>query len=422
MYFLNNSKGFFKMNKIFYVLVVLSLLMLMVSCASPVDPDQERSLMEMAKLLPNDGSATNNFGFSVAIDGNTAIVGAYLDFGGENKSNIGGSAYIFIRSGGTWIQEAKLKANDFDPGDQFGFSVAINGDTAIVGANADGSDQSGAAYIFTRRGTAWNQEAKINAGGGFAFFGYSVAIANDTIIVGTKNTDKAYVFTRNGNNWTRQATLTDSIIYDQGFGNSVAINGDTAIVGTPNEVDPATRIYGRGAVYVFTRNGTNWTEQAKLIASDAAAEELFGYSVAIDGNTLIVGAAQESESQFVLRYSGAAYIFTRDGTNWIQQAKLKANDAASGDVFGWSVAINGDSVLVGVARDDNGGSDSGSAYLFTRSGTTWSEQRKLLASDSARLDYFGSSVAISSDYAIVGAFGDDDDGTYSGSAYIFQMP
>ncbi|MDJ0610038.1 MAG: FG-GAP repeat protein [Kiloniellales bacterium] len=270
-------------------------------------------------------------------------------------------------------RETKLTAGDAAANDGFGRSVAISGNTVVVGAGGDedaGLQQSGSAYVFQRSGTAWSEQAKLTASDAAAedFFGSSVAISGDTVVVGAYRDDDA--------------------------GNS------------------------SGSAYVFQRNGTAWSEQAKLTAGDAAAEDLFGFSVAISGDTVVVGAYRDDDAGIS---SGSAYVFQRNGTTWNEQAKLTAGDAAAGDEFGRSVAISGDTVVAGALLDDDAGNSSGSAYVFQRNGTAWSEQAKLTAGDGAADDWFGRSVAISGDTALVGAVLDDDAGISSGSAYVFEV-
>ena len=200
------------------------------------------------------------------------------------------------------------------------------------------------------------------------------------------------------------------------FGRSVAISGDYAIVGACLDDDNGG---SSGSAYIFKRDGTAWTEQAKIYASDGAAGDYFGESVAISGDYVVVGAWGDDDAGC---HSGSAYIFKRDGTEWIEQTKITASDGAEGDLFGYSVAISGDCAVVGAYRDDNAGWDSGSAHIFKRNGTEWIEEVKITASDGAEGDNFGISVAISGDYAVVGAYEDDDAGYHSGSAYIYDLP
>jgi hypothetical protein len=369
------------------------------------------------KLTASDAVHGDHFGYSVAISGDVAIVGAPKSRDAGNNS---GSAYIFVRNGNTWEEQAKLTASDAAQDDFFGLSVAINGDVAIVGAhlNDDAGNASGSAYVFVRNGDTWQQQAKLTASDAaqYFYFGRSVAISGDVAIVGAGNDPgSAYVFVRNGDIWQQQAKLTasDDIPEDEDrFGSSVAISGDVVIVGDYWQGEPYNR---PGAAYIFVRNGDIWQQQAKLTTSDAARYPLFGSSVAISGDVAIVGAHwnEDAGSQ-----SGAAYVFVRNGNTWQQQAKLTASDAAEEDRFGRSVAISGDVAIVGAHWNDDAGDRSGSAYVFVRNGNMWQQQRKLTTCDASAYDWFGHSVAISGDVAIVGApLKRDDTGDRPGSEY-----
>ena len=388
---------------------------------------------QQAKIQASDRQASDKFGYSVSIsgDGNTAIAGAYNEDTGATDA---GSAYIFTRSGTTWTQQAKIQASDKQAYDQFGWSVSIssNGNTAIVGAYTEdtGGSSAGAAYIFTRSGTTWTQQAKIQASDKQAsdLFGYSVSISGDgnTAIAGALFEEyggSAYIFTRSGTTWTQQAKIQASDRQASDFfGSSVSMssNGNTAIVGAMFEDTGGS---SAGAAYIFTRSGTTWTQQVKIQASDKQASDNFGVSVAIsdDGNTAIVGAYTEDTGG---TNAGAAYIFTRSGTTWTQQAKILASDRQASDFFGHSVAIssNGNTAIAGAYNEDTGATDAGSAYIFTRSGTTWTQQAKIQASDKQASDNFGWSVAISDDgnTTIAGAYNEDTGGTDTGAAYIFE--
>jgi hypothetical protein len=369
---------------------------------------------EQIALTASDGATNDLFGFSVAVDGDTAVVGAYDD---EVTFPNQGSAYVFIRSGSTWTQQGKLTASDGAALDSFGTSVAIFGDSIVVGT----SGNPGSAYVFTRSGGTWTEQQKLTASDGAAgdYFAYSVAISGDTVVAGASYDDiganseqgSAYVFTRSGSTWTEQQKLTasDGAAGDF-FGYSVAIAGDTIVVAASDD-DIGSNV-NQGSAYVFTRSGSTWTEQQKLTASDGAAGDYFGFSVAIAGDTIVVGAIYDNAGQ------GSAYVFTLSGSTWTEQENLTASDGAAMDYFGWSVAIAGDTIVVG-AIYDNGG--QGSAYVFARSGSTWTEQQKLIASDGAPGDFFGFSVAVSGDTILTGA-SNDDVGTNGnqGSAKIFQ--
>ena len=209
---------------------------------------------------------------------------------------------------------------------------------------------------------------------------------------------------------TEQAKLTasDAAAGDQ-FGFSVAISGETAVVG-------ASSVGSTGSAYVFVLDGGTWVQQAKLTASDAATGDEFGWSVAISGETIVVGARSDTTTA---AGSGSAYVFVRTGSTWSQQAHLTAGDAGRGDSFGSSVAISDDTIVAGAPSDDDGGFNSGSAYVFVRTGSTWNQQDKLRASDATAGDRFAGSVAVSGDTAVTGAVQDDYQGTLTGSAYVF---
>ncbi len=324
---------------------------------------------EDAKLVASDAAPEDRFGLSVAVSGSTAVVGAAWD---DDTGSNSGAAYVFVRSGMVWSQQAKLTASDAAADDLFGFSVGVSGDTAVVGAylDDDAGSQSGSAYVFVRSGTSWSEQAKL--------------------------------------------TASDAAPVDQ-FGLSVAVSGDTAVVGARLDNDAGN---DSGSAYVFVRSGTLWSEQAKLVAGDAAPSDQFGWAVALSGDTAVVGAPFDDDAGLE---SGSAYVFVRSGTTWSEQAKLVSSDLAAADRFAWSVAASGDTAVVGAYADDDAGTASGSAYVFVRSGTLWSEQAKLVASDAAPGDEFGQSVALSGATAVVGAPYDDDAGTDSGSAYVFEF-
>jgi hypothetical protein len=214
------------------------------------------------------------------------------------------------------------------------------------------------------------------------------------------------------------AAATDKLLASDGaagdwFGGSVSVSGDTALVGAHGDCDNGS---WSGSAYVFVRGASGWTEQAKLMPSDAGSDQYFGVSVSVSGDMAIVGACVGNG---IVAGSGSAHVFVRSGSTWTEQAKLTASDGAADDNFGCSVAASGDTAIVGADRDDDNGNSSGSAYVFVRSGTTWTEQAKLTASDGGASDYFGDSISIDNATAVMGAAGDDDNGDYSGSAYVF---
>ncbi|MBN1256230.1 MAG: cadherin domain-containing protein [Planctomycetes bacterium] len=375
------------------------------------------------KIVSSDGSVGDHFGNSVSISGDYAVVGAVYD---DDNGETSGSAYIFKRDAGNWTQEAKLTASDGAASDVFGGSVSISDDYAIVGANGDddNGNNSGSAYIFKRDGTSWTEQAKLTASDGVEYycFGNSVSISGDYAVVGAYEDEEngngsgaAYIFKRDGTNWTEQTKLaaSDAAEYDF-FGLSVSISGDYAVVGSYGDDDNGSF---SGSAYVFKRDGTSWIQEAKLTASDGAADDYFGQSVSISGDYTVIGANRDDDNG---TDSGSAYVFKRDGTSWTEEAKLTASDGAMNDYFGCSVSISGVYAIVGANGNNDNGPDSGSAYIFVRNGTSWTEQIKITASDGAAEDFFGS-VSIFNDIALIGAYGDDDNGSNSGSAYVYDI-
>ena len=363
------------------------------------------------KSLDPYSVANDNFGASVAVSGDTAVVSAPQTTIGSSAQGV---AWIFVRNGASWTLLQPLYDPNGAANDNFGSSVAISGDTIIIGANLDdvgaNADQ-GSAYVFARINGSWSQQAYLTATGGAANdrFGGSVAVSGNTVIVGAPQNDvganadqgSAYVFTRSGTNWTQQGQLngTNGAANDR-FGGSVGISGDTAVVGAFRNTVGANA--NQGSAYVFIRNGTNWTQQQQLTALDGAANDQFGYSVAVSGETIIVGASLDDVGANADQ--GSAYIFVRTGTNWTQQAQLNGAGGAAGDSFGYSVGIDGDTAIVGAAFDDvSANADQGSAYIFDRSGATWVQRQQLTDSGGAAGDNFGASVAVSGDKVIVGA-------------------
>jgi len=367
-------------------------------------------------------AAGDLFGRSVAISGDYAIVGAHYDDTGAGDT---GSAYIYVRSGTIWSLQSTLNNPTPATNDYFGHSVAISGDYAIVGAYADdtGASDAGSAYIYLRSGTTWSLQSTLNnpTPVGSDHFGYSVAVSGDYVIVGAfaddtgaGDTGSAYIYARSGTTWSLQATLNNPTpATSDFFGYSVAISGDYAIVGA--HLDD-TGAGDAGSAYIYVRSGTTWSLQSTLNNPTPAASDYFGISVAISGDYAIVGAYWDDTGA---GDAGSAYIYVRSGTTWSLQSTLNNPTPASSDQFGTSVAISGDYAIVGAHNDDTGDSDAGSAYIYVRSGTTWSLQSTLNNPTPSTSDLFGYSVAISGDYVIVGAYSDDTGADNVGSAYIY---
>ena len=368
--------------------------------------------LEVQKLIADDGAAFDSFGVSVSVDGNTAAIGAS---GESDDGFLSGSVYLFKRVGTSWIQHSKLTASDGASGHRFGSSIALDGNTLLIGAIGD-DRINGSAYIFRRSGGAWTERAKLTPSGSAPGdgFGRGVELHCNTALIGSTGIDSAYIFTRSSGAWTEQARLIAGAP-GVNFGSSVALDCNTAIIGAPGD-DAAGR--DSGAAYVFIRSENTWSEPEKLVASDGAELDAFGISVALDNDTLVVGAGGDDDNG---ESSGSAYLFTRNAGAWIEEAKLTASDGAAFDGFGRPVAIDGNTILIGAASDDN---ITGSVYVYTRNGGVWTERANFTGSDAVPPDGFGSSVAIHSDTALVGMPGDDgedDDAFATGSAFVFDL-
>lgn len=427
-------------------------------------------------------------GYSVAVSGDTMVAGA-IGFGD-------GVAWVFARQGANWIYQTELRSDDgLGFINEFGYSVAISGDTIAVARTRQGSD-AGEVYVFVRSGGAWSQQAKLRASNRFGgdFFGCSVAISGDSLVVGAFGEDSnatgvngnqsdnsaadsgaVYVFARSGVDWSQQAYLKASnTARGDLFGLSVGITGDTLAVGAPGEDSNATGANGNqsdnsaatsGAVYVFTRIGTVWSQQAYLKASNSSANDWFGVSVSVSADTLAVAAPFEDSSATTVNgnqldntaaNAGAAYVFRRDGGNWTQQAYLKTSNAEAGDGsitpfalppfrLGYSVAVSDDMVVLGTTSEDsaetgvngsemdNNATSSGAAYVFARHGATWEQRAYLKPSNTGAGDGFGFAVAMSGRYVFIGAPFEDGNATgvngdetnnsdlNSGAVYMFTM-
>ncbi len=468
-----------------------------------IDPVAEQAYVKAS----NTGSG-DTFGAAIALSDDTLVVGAPGEDsaatgvngnGSNNSAHDAGAVYVFAWNGTTWAQQAYLKPSHSDPTDLFGTSVTLSGDTLAVGAPGEGSaatgvngnassngaSGSGAVYVFVRNGATWTQQAYLkasNTGGGDAF-GHSVSLDGDTLVVGAAAEDSAasgvngnpnndsaedsgavYVFARNGTMWTQQAYLKASNA-DAGdyFGVAVSLSGETAVVGAVAEDSTATGVNGNennesaensGAAYVFVRNGTTWSQQSYLKASNTGPSDHFGASVSIASHTILVGAPFEDSSAVGVNGdqennsangAGAAYVFTWNGSKWNQQAYLKESNTDAGDAFGTSVSVQGDTAVVGAPfedggstgidgpENDNGAYAAGAAYVFSRAGTTWSQRAYVKGSNTGAGDRFGDEVCAWHGRAVVGATneaggtsgvngdGSDDSKLGAGAAYVYDL-
>lgn len=358
------------------------------------------------------------FGDSVGISGDTMVVGARWYNQGFTPRI--GAAYVFVRNGSNWDFQQMLLAPDAAQDDHFGDSAAIDGDTIVIGANNDNNPfiDGGSAYVFVRNGTSWSFQAKLLPSDASAVtnFGGSVGISGETIVVGGTNVS-IYTFVRSGAVWTQQQRVTpNDPQVGQNFGSSVSISGNTVVAGAPGDTQEPS---AGGAAYVFVRGGTVWTQQAKLVGSTTAPGDAFGFSVAVSSDTAAIGDRNHIHSDVP---KGTAYVFVRAGTTWSQQAELLPSHLANAFWYGHSIAIDGDTVAVGIPGDSSMGGFTGAADVFGRSGTTWTHEGYLQASD-AGPDWTGWSISVSGDAIAVGSrYADTIPAvqTGPGAAYVFR--
>lgn len=438
---------------------------------------------EGSYLKASNADSSDSYGYALALDGDTLVIGAYLESSSQttitngpasssdNSADGSGAVYVYRRNGSTWVQEAYLKASNAEAWDSFGYSLAISEDTIVVGAIGESSNQttitngstssadntagySGAAYVYKRTGTTWVQEAYLkasNAEGGDSF-GFAVAISGDTIAVGAyaeasnqntitngntssadnsnANSGAVYVYKRTGTTWDQEAYIK-AVNSEAGdlFGYSVSLSGSTLAVGAPSEASNQITItngttasannssYNFGAVYVYTRTGTVWTQEAYLKSASSlppptppSSGQQLGITVSISGNTIAASATQSDE--------GAIYVFVRNAGAWSREAEIRPSNPGVVNYFGYSLSIYGDTIATGTywedgnenrilngttASTDNSLPGSGAVYVYQRTGTTWAQQSYIKAKNVQSNDWFGYGVAISGDTIVSGA-------------------
>ena len=326
-----------------------------------------------------------------------------------------GAAYVFVRSGSTWTEQAKLLPADLAKFDRFGSAVAISGDTIVIGSHHDTTGafyRHGSAYVFVRSGETWTERAKLTTPvlDNEDDFGTSVDIDGHTIVVGAPyrnsesapETGAAYVYERAGRAWTFQAELRPAQQqYLDDFGRSVAVQGDTVLAGAPF-ADPAGQTQA-GAAYAFVRADSTWQQAAEIVPKDADPASWFGAAVALDGTTAAIGNGYEGE---VVR--SAVYVFVGGGSNWTQQAKLTGRGGTDRNEFGSTLDLSGNTIAVGARAEDSSSFDSGAAYVFKRKSTTWKQRARLSADPASIGGRFGSDVAVDDRTLAVGHRGEDE--------------
>jgi hypothetical protein len=408
-------------------LLTASAALLIVAAASGQTPLVNRDALVAklrSKIMAGDPHEHDCFGRSLAMTSKYIIAGAKGDDTGAKDS---GAAYVFEERNGDYVQLAKLKADRPHINDYFGFSVAIDGDTAVVGAwqDKDKGVDTGAVYVFARQGDSWPLQAKLTAddASDFAHFGYAVGISGDRIVVGARedqhrapSAGAAYVFIRNGDRWIQEARLDASAaIRKQQFGWSVAIDADRVLIGA---IGDKVGSVDSGAAYVFARTYSGWELIDRLAPPDPKKEQRFGYAVSLQGNAAVVGAYRDSAGGYE---AGAAYVYEANRGRWSAGVKVLPSDSRASQYFGWSVAIDGDRLAVGAWYDGDGSADPlGSVYVFHKSGKRWVEEKKLIANERTPMHLFGWAVAVSGSTVSVGARLDDEAAKQAGAVYLYK--
>lgn len=386
-------------------------------------PSAARAQCEVARFVAPDAAAGDLFGIAADLSGDVAVVGSEFD---DDAAMSSGSAYVYERAGGAWALAAKLTASDADFDDRFGFAVAASGDRVAVTSryNADLGYGTGSVYVFERQASGWVETAKLlpDDAGPNKLFGTSVSLDGDRMLVGASadthavsQAGSAYLFEHDGTSWQQVAKLVAS---DPGtgdrYGDRTALSGDVAVVASFADDDLGS---ASGSAYVYERQGTQWVQTQKLLASDGQADDRLGVALAIDGERIFVGAT----ANVVGTASGAVYVFRRQGSTWAQTTKLVPSDATSMQLFGAAIDADGGQVLVGAWRDNLLGTFAGSAYVFEREPAGWVQRARLTGDAVDADDQFGFAVALEGATALVGARGDDAQGFGTGAAYLFSL-
>jgi hypothetical protein len=376
-------------------------------------------------ISPPDGYRYDYFGYATDISKYQAVVGAYKH--DLNRTDTG-AVYVYSYQNLTWKMTQKIFANDADRQDYFGASVSIHDIQLAVGAyNVDDIGYSaGAAYVFEKKDNQWIQTAKLFASDGMPndYFGYSVDISNNIMIVGAYKADSfgqdsgaAYIFEKHGDKWNESCKLLPKTLdrYDY-YGYATAIADNKIIVGAYGD---DTRGTCSGAAYIFEKKDNQWEMISKLIPDAAKTNDYSGYSVDISEKFAVIGA---SKADIKGANTGAAYVFEQNNNRWLEMKSLYPWSAQGYDYFGSSVAIAGDYIIVGAYGDSKNGRLAGGAYVFHLVDGIWEECVYITASEGSPSDKFGSSVSISdTGDALIGAYGHDTKGNKSGAAYIYSV-
>lgn len=381
---------------------------------------------DLYRVTASDAANYDYLGCSTSLDGNVLVAGAY---GEDDNGTDAGAAYVYRFDGSNWNEEQKLTASDGAAYDYFGKTVSLSGNRIVVGAygNDEIASNAGKAYVYLFNGSTWVEEEKLTASDANAedYFGDAVAIDGDVLIVGapkvdvsTTDTGAAYVFRRHPVfGWVEEKKLvaSDAEYYDE-LGRAVEVEGGLALVGAT--LEDATAGYDAGSVYIYRYNGSDWPQEQKIEPGDGNWYGNFGNSIAADGNLALIGMVGDDEQGYS---TGSAYVFKFDGSTWSEHAKLQPSGQAQYDYFGRSVDLSGDVAVIGAYGNDEAGTECGAMYSYVTRKGVWALDQKYASRTVAPYDYCGYSVTVDGKRAVAGATGDDTAAYEGGSACVFSV-
>lgn len=374
------------------------------------------------RVNPADLAAGDIYGAAFAVDGGVALVASEWD---DDQGKDSGAVFVYRCDGEAWTQEQKLLPGNGQAGDNFGRSVELDGDVAVVGAHWDNDKgaKSGSLHVFRYDGQKWNQEQKLLAPDGRKEdrLGNTVSIDGNVIVggawrKGAEDTGAAYVFRREGGSWVAEQKLTAADAQPgDNFGRHVCVSGDVIAVGAWKDDGGGEDL---GAVYVFRHNGTRWAQEQKLSAPDGSASDRLGWAVYLDGDVIVAGAHGDDDKG---ANSGSAHVWRHDGQVWAHEQKLVPGDGKAHEHFGYAIAVEGDNLVIGAPVSLSHVSGPGSIYLYRHGGDGWEQARKIVPSDGAPQDAFGFHLALGGNVVASGSWRNDDAGPDSGAAYLFTF-
>jgi hypothetical protein len=366
------------------------------------------------RAVPDDAGASAQFGSAASLDGSLALLGA------DGEDSFHGAAYFYAKGDDGWTDLQRITPDDPNAA-EFGFRTMLRDDIAIVTADMSGPNTGqGSAYVFSPNGTTWTQTQILSLadGTGFDNFGSAIALDGDRLVIGAHGVvfgdnfgqGAAYFFTRSASGFTQaQQIIADDGALNDNFGNSAAMVGDTLFIGANGATVDGVAL--EGAVYAYAFDGEQWQQVQKITESSGAQFDFFGISLAFDGTTLMVGATESGGGP------GSVYVFTNDGTSWVQQQRITVDDLVSGANFGNAIALHEDGALISAdIQTVDGFTSRGAAYLFKFDGTSWTLGHTFVASDGTTDDFFGAGIDYDGTTALISS---PHPNAYQGAAYFY---